>query len=289
MITIFALLPVFALSVAPGATDSLKPSVDDKPLIFGVFPRRSPSDTMKLFKPIAEQLSTALGRPVRVATSVNFKAYWNNLRNGRYDLVHCNQYHYLMAHKNYGFDAVASIVEHGNTTLAGTVVVEKDSKVNDVSDLRGQTIVFGGGPKAMQSFIIPRYLLSKAGLHPKDYTTIFSPTPPRAIDFVLRGKALAAGVGDAVIPIVVRKKKLEPDRLRVLVTGPSLPHLPMAVHKSLGQPLMERIRQILVHLHESPAGLRALQHAKLDAFQARSDSDYDQHRDIVRAALDETW
>ncbi len=45
-------------------------------LTLGVFPRRSAKVTTTLFQPLADHLAGALGRPVRLIASKDFKAFW---------------------------------------------------------------------------------------------------------------------------------------------------------------------------------------------------------------------
>jgi phosphonate transport system substrate-binding protein len=42
--------------------------------------------------------------------------------------------------------------------------VRRDSGITEVSQLRGRTIIFGGGKDAMLSHIAPRFLLMQVGL-----------------------------------------------------------------------------------------------------------------------------
>jgi len=130
-------------------------------LTLGVFPRRNSAETAKLFSPMAAYLGERLGRKVTLVTSKNFESFWEAVREQRYDIVHYNQYHYIRSAQNY--QVVAHIEEFGKSTLAGAIYVRKDSGITDLAQLRGRTIIFGGGEDAMISYIAARYLLERAG------------------------------------------------------------------------------------------------------------------------------
>ena len=166
----------YALGI--GAITLLTPSSAVADVNMGVFPRRPIAKTHKFFKPLAEKLSKELGEPVNLIVAKNFKEFWKGAQSGKYDLVHYNQYHYLLSHKAKGYKVIAVNEEFGSSTLAGSLSVRKDSGINSISDLKGKTILFGGGKKAMGSYIAPTAALKKAGLIAgKDYTVKFSKKP----------------------------------------------------------------------------------------------------------------
>ena len=151
-------------------------------LTMGVFPRRPVAKTYKSFKPLAEKLSKALGEPVKLVVAKNFKEFWKGAQSGKYDIVHYNQYHYLLSHKAKGYKVIDVNEEFGSDRIAGSIIVRKDSGINAINDLKGKTILFGGGKKAMGSYIAPTSILIKAGLVAgKDYTVKFSKNPPEKI------------------------------------------------------------------------------------------------------------
>ena len=133
-------------------------------LKMGVFPRRSVAATHKLFKPLADKLSKELGEPVQLVVAKDFKAFWEGVQRKEYDLVHYNQYHYLLSHKGGGYNVIAVNEEFGTSQIAGALSVRKDSGIGSVAELKGKTVLIGGGKKAMGSYIAVTAILKKAGL-----------------------------------------------------------------------------------------------------------------------------
>ena len=115
----------------------------EDPLIMGVFPRRNAVETTRLFTPMADYLGQRLGREVRLLTSRNFDSFWKAVTEERYDIVHYNQYHYIRSAKTYR--VIARTQEFGKDAVAGALFVRKDSGITEVSQLRGRTVIFGGG------------------------------------------------------------------------------------------------------------------------------------------------
>src|SRR5262249_30572105 len=133
----------------------------DDALVLGVFPRRNAAETTRIFTPMAEYLSARLGRPVRLVTSRDFESFWLGVTARRYDIVHYNQYHYIRSAQSY--QVIAHIEEFGKSTISGAVYVRKDSGITDLAQLKGRTVLFGGGEDAMISYIANVYLMLQAG------------------------------------------------------------------------------------------------------------------------------
>ena len=261
----------------------------EDPLRLGIFPRRNSKVTHKLFKPMADYLSQQLSRPVILDTSINFEDFWNKLIAEQYDIVHLNQYHYVVARQKHGYEVIGVNSEFGRPTITGSIIVRKDSGINTIADLKGKKIVFGGGPRAMQSYIFASWLLLKGGLKPDDYITEYALNPPNAIKAAYFKQAAAAGSGDAVLMLDVVKKEIDIEQMRYLVRGQHLPHLTWAVKDTLDPDLIDRIKTILFSLKDSEAGRKVLQAARLDDLVEAHDEDFDQHRLIIKEVTGEEY
>ena len=254
---------------------------DTRPLIMGVFPRRNTKTTYRMFWPMAAFLSAELGREVRLQTEKNFKTFWEKVKNKEYDLVHFNQYHYVVAHEHYGYNAILMNEEQRQSTISGSIIVRKDSDINSVKDLEGKTIMFGGGPRAMQSYIVARWLLEQEGLTPDKYITQFARNPPNAIISTYNQQADAAGSGDAVLGMRVVEKAIDTSELKFLVKSQPSAHLPWATSDTLSTELSEKIQSILSALQTDSFGRHVLKRAELTGLLTAVDSDYDPARKII--------
>jgi len=253
-----------------------------KPLILGVFPRRNTKQTFRLFTPLAKFLSTTLNREVRLTTAKNFADFWEGVKTQRYDIVHFNQYHYIVAKELYGYEVILKNQEFGNSTVAGTITIRKDSGIRSIKDLKGKTILFGGGKRAMQSYISAKWLLQQGGLNDGDYIEKFAINPPNAIISTYLKQADAAGCGDVIIRLDTVKAHIDVSKMQYLARTEQLPHLPWAVKTSMDEVTRLKIQHSLNRLNKDPAGQAILDRAQLSALNLAVDSDYDGHRRIIR-------
>jgi phosphonate transport system substrate-binding protein len=201
----------------------------------------------------------------------------------RYDIVHYNQYHYIRSAQHY--QVVAHIEEFGKSTIAGVIYVRKDSGITSLNQLRGRTVLFGGGEDAMVSYIANRYLLQQAGLKKDDFKSMFAVNPPNSIVALHRQQADAAGAGDGVLDLPVVKKSVRGDDLIALASSAPLLQLPIAVKRTMPADMRSTVQSVLIGLKASERGMQALKAAALTGVGPAEDKDYDPHRKMVRAVF----
>jgi phosphonate transport system substrate-binding protein len=255
----------------------------DDPLVMGVFPRRNFNETARAFAPMAEYLGTRLGRKVELVTSKNFESFWKAVTERRYDIVHYNQYHYIRSAQDY--EVVAHIEELGKSTLSGVVYVTRESGITTLAQLRGRSVIFGGGEDAMISYIAIRYVLLQAGLKKDDFKSLFAVNPPNAIVALSRRQAAAAGAGESILELSAAKDAVDPRGLTALATSSPLLQLPIAVRRDMPAKLRASIQGILVGMKNSEDGRQALQSAFLTGMGPAADADYDPHRKMAAAVF----
>jgi phosphonate transport system substrate-binding protein len=255
----------------------------EPPLILGIFPRHRATDTTTMYSPLAAHLSQQLRRKVVLVTARDFDAFSIAVQEGRYDIVLYNQYQYIQSEKIYR--VIGHNQEFGKSAVAGALYVRKDSGITEVSQLRGRTILFGGGKDAMLSYIAPRFLLLQAGLNEDDFRSEFSLNPPNALVGLFLKQADAAGGGEILLDLAAVKKAIDPQELRILAATEPLLFLPWAVKRTMSARLRESIQSIMVDLGNSEAGRAVLKAAASTGIGKAEEKDYDPHRRIINTVF----
>ena len=259
------------------------PVAADEALTLGVFPRLSAGETTTRYTPLAEHLSERLGRKVTLATSKDFQTFWFGIEKQRYEIVQYNQYHYVRSAKSY--QVVAHNKEFGKDTLAGVLYVRKDSGITDLKQLKGRTVMFGGGEDAMFGYIAPMYLLLQAGLKKEEFSAQFASNPLNSVIGVFRKQADAAGSGDGVIGQPAVRNAINTDDITTLAISEQLLQLPLAVKRSMPMQLRKSIQSILIDLESTESGRQVLKDAMLTGIGKAEDKDYDPHRRMIRTVM----
>ena len=273
---------VRALWIAAAALASAVQAAGD-PLILGVFPRYKATETVTMFKPLVDHLSRQLGREIKLVTSKDFDSFWQGVTEERYDIVHYNQYHYIRSARAYR--VIAHQQEFGKDAVGGALFVRKDSGITQISQLRGRTIIFGGGKDAMLSYIAPRFLLMQAGLKEGDFKSEFAVNPPNALLALYHKQADAAGGGDILIDLPVVRNAINTQELMVLATTEPLLFLPWAVKRSMPAKLRESVQSVMVGLERNETGRKVLNAAKATGMGKAEDKDFNPHRKMTTAVF----
>jgi phosphonate transport system substrate-binding protein len=71
----------------------------EEPLVMGVFPRFSASESTVRYSQIAEYVGEQIGRKVVLATPRDFPSFWQGVVDQRYDVVQYNQLHFVRSSK----------------------------------------------------------------------------------------------------------------------------------------------------------------------------------------------
>jgi phosphonate transport system substrate-binding protein len=251
------------------------------PLLVGIFPRRDAIVTANIFRPLTRYLEEQLRHPVKLELSPNFDVFMQRLHQRRYDLVHLNQFEYINAHERLGYDALVQNEEFGEKMIRGAIYVRRDSGIEQLEQLRGKKILFGGGPRAMMSYIVPTYLLRQAGLKAGDYHEVHAINPPNAVISTYLKGTDAGGAGEVVQRLPMVTKKVDVNELSVIAVSEPLAHLPWAVKQEMDNDLKIEIKNLLLGLKTTEKGKQILKQARLSAFNPVDDKDYDAHRAIV--------
>ena len=245
------------------------------------FPEEILKSLINYSPPLVKYLSFRLDRKVVLKTTKSFQEFWRNVQQKKYDIVHFNQYHYIVSHKLYNYEVIAANKELDSSTIAGSIIVRKDSGINTVADLKGKTILFGGGRRAMQSYIGATWLLRNAGLQAGDYIEKFSINPPNTIISTYFKRADAAGSGDLMMYLDNVRNRVDVTELKILAQTKQMTHLPWAVSDDLPMALREKIQHILTTLNDNAEGKAILKSAHLSDILLATDSDFDEHRKII--------
>jgi phosphonate transport system substrate-binding protein len=259
------------------------------PLTIGIFPRRSADVTEKMFAPLVQHIAQQLNRKVRLETAPDFATFWQKVARKRYDLVHYNQYHYLRSSADFGYQVILKNEEFGHDRIAAAIVVRKDSNIRELTDLKGKIIAFGGGKKAMISYIAATDLLREAGLNKGDYFEQFSLTPPKAVMAAYFRQSTAAGAGNYVLDLPKLRKEIDADEMMYLAISPAYAHLPWATSEKVSPTLRKQLQQILSSLKSSTTGRQILKQAGLTNLKLATDDEYDPLRKIVDKVLKEKY
>jgi ABC-type phosphate/phosphonate transport system substrate-binding protein len=243
-------------------------------LILGLLPSQSPVTQFKNFAPMRDYLVEHLQGEVEIAIAKDYAQHMADLEQHRYDMVFTAPHMALYASEHDSYLPIATF----DKSLAAVVVVEEHSAFHDLADLARATIATPS-EKAIVT-MVGKDLLSRHGL-----TGVDRPRYQVLRTHNAAYKAVLARQADAAIisNIYYAKARAQGAKLRKLGQSHDFPGIGVMVSKKLPATLRERIRDVLIHLGDTEAGRRILQHLKFPAYRAVEKDQFESLRPYLPA------
>ncbi|RAU22163.1 phosphate ABC transporter [Paramagnetospirillum kuznetsovii] len=224
-----------------------------------------------IWRPIIERLEPMTGFRFQLVMEPTIPAFEKALNAGAYDFAYMNPYHYVVAHRRQGYQAIVRDVEND---LYGVVVVAKGSGLTNVAMLDGRKVAFPA-PNAMGASLIPRAEFIRK-FHIK-ISEVYVKSHDSAYLNVLLGQTDAAG------GIRVTFDQLKPeirDGLTIIHETERFPPHPLAAHSRVPAAAVVRIQQALLELGRDRQGLRLLAEVPIKSVGPASDQEYETLRHL---------
>jgi phosphonate transport system substrate-binding protein len=245
-------------------------------LTFGIVPQQSAARLAALWTPILRHLSEKTGYAFQFKTARDIPTFEQRVAAGEYDLAYMNPYHYVVFNRQPGYRVFAS---EKDMSLAGVLVVARNGPITRTSELDGKTVAFPA-PAAFAATLLLNAQLRKEGVR----------VVPRFVsshDSVYQ--AVAKGLYPAGGGVERTLENLDPTlrkQLRVLWTTDAYPAHAIAAHPRVPGPVVEKIRQAMINMHEDPAGRDLLAAANFKGITVMHDNAYDRVRALKLDLLD---
>ncbi len=249
------------------ALSFLSPALQaDERYSFGVVPQQSASRLAEMWIPLLQDLSAASGVQLEFATAPNIQEFERRLLAGEYDFAYMNPYHFVVFSEQPGYRALA---HQADKKIQGILVVHRDSRMSELSELRGSRLCFPS-PGAFAASLLTRAALEQAGI---DFQANFVGSHDSVYRNVQTNLCLAGGGIQRTFKVMDSDVR---DHLRVFWKSQRYTPHAFAVHPRISQALASRIQQELVAVQERNPGI--LQSAALGPLRAAMDSDWEDVR-----------
>ncbi len=239
-LTILIFLTIF------GSSTTLADS--PKECSLGVVPQFEQRRLHSIWQPIADLLTQKTGCQFTYYGNKDIKEFEQDFQAGKFDFAYMNPYHSIMANDAQGY---FPILRSSSRKLKGILVVHKDSKINDVTELDGQTLAFPS-PNALGASLLMRAELAKKHnlkIHPlyvKTHSSVYLHV----------GKKLVAA-GGGVARTLDGQEDFIKDSLKVIYETMPVNSHPVVAHPRVEQAFMNKVQQALLEIAQDHPNLFA--------------------------------
>lgn len=281
------LATVIALSVACGGTSSAPAETGVKQnVVMGFVPSQTTSIVQTNATLISDYLSKKTGYHVTGQVLTSYAAVTEGMTSNQVDIGWVGPLDYVIAHQKNGAEAVTKSVRRGLPSYKAFIIVNVNSGINTIADLKGKKFAFGD-PTSASSNLYPRYMMMKAGFDPKNLgqTVNISNQTQIAVE-VCQGVVDAGAIyddartnqgADTSCPGIMQKTKI------IATTDPPIPGDPQMLRHNLNSGQKAKLKAAMIGMGTDPTiapALKALY--TIDSLVPATDSDYDNLRDVIR-------
>lgn len=265
-------------SAAEGAPDPPAGSAAARPeLKLGVLPEQNIFRQLQRHEPLAAYLSARTGVAIRLTVLPRYGNIVRNFAASGLDGAFFGSFTYALAHRRLGVEVLARPqMLNGSSTYFGVILVRRDSGIRDVHGLKGKRFAFVD-QATTAGYLLPLGYFAHAGI--KDYRTYlgetyFAGTHEDVVRDVLDGKADAGAAKSSVLERMAGEDPRVISDLTFLDRSPDVPENALAVSPAVAPDIRERLRHVLLAMHDDPEGRRALERLGAARFIATRDEDY---------------
>ena len=259
-------------------SSAIAQGADPKVLRVALLPDENAATIIQNAQPLKLYLEQTLGRSVDLVVTTDYSSMIEAMRFGRIEVAYFGPLSYVLARSKSEIEAFAVGVTRGTPTYTSVVIVQANSPIKNIADLKGKIVAYGD-TASTSSHLVPRAMLQDAGLVANtDYKTVYLGAHDAVARAVETGKAPAGALSRPIYDSLIKGGKLDGAKLRVLAETKPIPNYPMAMQSKLNPALKEQIRKAFVELKD-PAILKSF---RADGFAATDDKAYDVLRDTAK-------
>lgn len=209
------------------------------PIKFGVGmfqPDREKNDAT--YRPLAQHLSSRLGRPVELRTVDSWEGLAKSLASGETDVALMGPWGYVLANHHANAQVVSTILYQGKPEYFALIVTHPGSGLDNAQDLlgakgKGRTFAFGD-KGSTSGYLIPLHFFMQQGIDPEKHFARVLYTKHQAIETQVAAGQIDAGADyNRNRTAMIDQGLIQAERSKVIWQSAPLPNDAVAVSEVL--------------------------------------------------------
>jgi len=275
---IVLILTMLLLSACGKQEAQYAPEFSDAPqnktrrYVVGIHPLHNPKLLFEVYGPIVDYIDRKIPEATFVLeASRNYEEFDRRLGSGYFDFAMPNPYQTVRSLKQ-GYRVFGKMSDDEN--FRGLILVRKDSKIQEVADLKGQAVAYPA-LTAVAATMMPQYFFQKHGLDVRhDIDNRYVGSQESSIMNVYLGHVAAGATWPVPWKSFVRDQPEIAAQLEVKWQTEPLQNNGWVVRKDVPAEIVGQFSGLLLGLHQSPEGLEMLARVPLSRFDAADDNTY---------------
>jgi phosphonate transport system substrate-binding protein len=243
-----------------------------KVYLLGVHPLHNPQMLFDHFQPLVDNLNRQLvDAEIRLEASRDYPSYDARLFARHFHLAMPNPYEAVEAER-HGYRYFARW--NNDADFRGLCLVRRDGGINSVADLKGRAVAYPA-PSALAATMLPQWYLKQHGLDVgKDVVTHYVGSHESAILNVLNGSTALGCTWPPPWRMFQKDRPADARQLVPLFQTETLPSVAVMARADVPHELVEKLRDLLIHLNESEEGRRIVASIGIPGFAPADHATY---------------
>ena len=242
----------YVIAVVAFCTMTLPAMAADK-IRFAVGPfQPTAGDTRKAYEPFFDHLARALGVECELAVTTDWAGIATALANGQADVAWMGPWGYVLANKEGGAEAIATVKYDGKPSYQAIIVARPNVKISAFpQDAKGMSISFADRGST-SGWLIPTYWFGTQGIDPKTFFKYREgASHPANETAVANGQVDLATDYDRNLAAMVERKLIDPANVKIVWRSDPLPNDALVVRKGLDPKVVARVRDVVLGLTDA--------------------------------------
>jgi len=227
----------------------------------------SPKETAIYYRELIDYLAAKIDHDVELIQRKTYGEINELLAKRRIDLAFICTGPYVSGADRYGIEAVATPIVRGKPFYHSYLIVNKDSALQSLADLKGKDFAFTD-PDSNTGALVPRYWLRQLGADPETFFRSFTYTysHDNAIMAVAKNLVDGAAVDGHMWEYYQQRNAFYSSKTRVIKKSEPFGSPPLVVSKALNPSMKRILTDKILSMHQEPEGQRILGGLMVDHF-----------------------
>ncbi len=239
----------------------------EKEIIFAISPMASPVSTLSYYNDFIRYLSKKTGLMIIPKQRRTYAEINSLLKKGEAEFAYTCTGAYIRGNFDFGLELLAVPVINGKTSYHSYIIVNKESKIEIFSGLRGRVFAFTD-PLSLTGRLYIIHLLDTMGLIPEEFfeKTFYTSSHEKSIQSVANGLADGAAVDSLIFDDMKRKHAPSTSNVRIIKISPPYGIPPVVASPVAEKSTKQLILKTLIKMAEDTTGREILQGIHIEKF-----------------------
>ncbi|OIJ10976.1 hypothetical protein BKP35_12895 [Anaerobacillus arseniciselenatis] len=224
-------------------------------------------ETHRTYNKFLNYIERELGMPVEIVQKQTYSEIKRAFERGEVDAGIVCAYLAVLGNDAGIFESVAKPIRNDDEVFKSYIIVKKDADYQSLLDLKDKSFAFSD-PLSYSGFLFPNYELRKSGYDVGNFfeKTYFTYSHDNTIVAVANGLVDGGSTHSDVYKQLKQENDPIIDEIKIIGKGPDVGNSPLVVRPDMDEEIKERLVDVVLSMHESNYGNRALKKLNVDHF-----------------------